>query len=235
MQEKAYKLLSVQENISNNEAKKLIDDGLVFASGKRIKIARANLDLNTKFKLEKRQNVKIIAQNKDLIVIDKPYALDSYTLEKQFNAKLIHRLDKTTSGVILLAKNDEFLNLCIEEFKALRVQKEYLALVQGIVPEPLEINLPIKTIKKGFAKSFVDKKGKTAHTKITPLEIRGKTTLLKVEISTGRTHQIRVHLAHMGFAVVGDVLYGAKEARRIFLHSHKISILGNSFESACEF
>lgn len=230
--EKAYKLLAVQEKISNKEAKKLIDDGYVFHTGRKIKIARADMPLNTVFKIHKPKDSKVLYEDKDLIAVEKPFGVNSYDLEKKYKAELIHRLDKTTSGIVLLSKNEEFKNKAVEEFKAQRVKKEYIAIVNGTFAETMTIEEPIMTTKgSGVARSRVDKFGKEATTIVTPLEVLEKKTKLKVEILTGRTHQIRVHLQHVGFPILGDTAYDGRDAKRIFLHAHKIAIFDKEITS----
>lgn len=232
MNEKAYKLLAVQEGISNAQAKKLIDDGHVFLSGKKLNIARAEVDTKSVFKVEKPKPPKVIYEDGELLAIDKPRGEESYDLERRFGLKLVHRLDKQTSGVLLFAKTDEFLAKAIEAFRSREVEKKYLAMVEGIVSEEIRIDLPILTQKGAKAKSVVDKKrGLEAITVVKPLQIEGKKTLLEVEIVTGRTHQIRVHLAHIGYPIVGDVEYGGREFKRLMLHSHYISILGRTIKA----
>ncbi len=231
MTEKAYKLLALQESISNKEAKRLIDDGFVYVHGKKIKIARAEIDADTKFKLDIPQNPQILHEDKDLFVINKPYGLDSYTLEKKYSGKLIHRLDKTTSGVILLAKTDTFKQKCLAEFEQGKVYKEYVAVVYGTLVEEMTIQKPILTTKGQTAKSVISKNGKPAITEISPLEAINKRSKIQVVIKTGRTHQIRVHLESIGFPIVGDTLYGGKEDKRVYLHSKKITLFGKTYEA----
>ncbi|PIE74202.1 MAG: RNA pseudouridine synthase, partial [Deltaproteobacteria bacterium] len=208
----------------------LIDDGLVFAHGKKLKLARGLIDARTNFKVNSRTKPSIIYEDANLIVCNKPYAMDSYMLERQLKAKLIHRLDKTTSGLIALAKNEDYRAMVLEEFKKNAVYKEYLCVVKGVVAQELSINSPISTQKGKRAKSFIDPKGKEALSIAKPLAVDGKKTLLSVVIKTGRTHQIRVHLASAGLAIVGDELYGGVSAKRLFLHSYKLSFLNHSFE-----
>lgn len=232
VKEKAYKLLALQENISNRAAKDLIDRGLVFCKGRKVAVARGELDADSRFRVEKLSRIKVIFEDKNIIAVDKPASLTSDEVEKKFDAKLLHRLDKGTSGVVLLIKNEEFQKKAIEEFRHKRVYKEYVAVVGGKIVEPIDITDPIITIKKGnsfFSK--ISKNGKEAITHVEPLMVEGKKSKIKVIIETGRTHQIRAHLKSLGFPIVGDELYGGKEFKRLMLHAFKISLLGYTFES----
>lgn len=234
----AYKLLAKQEGISNNEAKAMIDAGLVSAKGEKIIIARALISEKTEFKITRIQKAKIIFENNDIIALNKPAFEVSEKIAQHFarndeNIKLLNRLDKETSGVLLLAKNEEFREKAIAEFKAMRVKKTYFAVLCGILAEGFEINLPITTIKtKSGAVSKIDEKhGKSAITRVEPLMCEGRKTLAKIEIDTGRTHQIRLHLAHAGFGVYGDIKYAKSSAKRVFLHSYETEILGLKFRA----
>lgn len=121
---------------------------------------------------------------------------------------IVHRLDKNTSGVVIVAKNDKsHINLS-EQIKNHEVTKTYIALVRGIVKEDnATINMPIGRSKTDRKKMAIDKNGKGAITHFTVLKRFKDTTLLKVNIETGRTHQIRVHLSHIGYPIIGDDVY----------------------------
>ncbi|WP_200763416.1 RluA family pseudouridine synthase [Nitrosophilus alvini] len=233
MKEKAYKVLALQLGISNKKAKELIDRGLVYAGGKKVLIARGEIDTKTKFKVKETNPVKKIFEDENIIAVDKPAHISSEEIEKESGAKLLHRLDKETSGVLLLVKNEEFRKRAIEEFRKGRVFKEYIAWVQGIVAEETKIDLPILTDKKGHrARSRISySKGKEALTTITPLEIAAKKTKVKAVIKTGRTHQIRVHLSRIDHPIIGDTYYSGPEYERVMLHAKKIELLGYSFEA----
>jgi len=234
-QDKAYKLLALQENISNQEAKKYCDMGIVYIENRKVKIARAVVPLNTKFNIQKIQKLTKVFEDDDLIVLNKPPFTTSDECAKKYpKSKLLHRLDKETSGILLLAKNEDFRQKVITQFREKKVYKEYVAIVFGIVNEEQEINEPLLSIKNKKTNQILTSvsklKGKSALTTIKPLEIIGKKTKLKVVIQTGRTHQIRVHLAHIGFPVVGDELYGSKSrAKRLMLHAKKVEFLKYKF------
>ena len=231
--EKAYKLLSLQKHISHSQAKSLIDSGLVSANGRKLTLARTLLDPKTHFQVQDIAPLRIIAQKGDLLVVDKPAFLESYAIQARFQGyELLHRLDRETSGVLLLARSQSQTALeIIRAFKARKVEKIYYALVSGIIPESSTINAPILTKKGKSAKSKVHKDGLEAITHITPESIVGKKTLLRVKIETGRTHQIRVHLAHIGHPILGDSLYGGANAPRLMLHASDIELLGMKFHA----
>lgn len=224
--EKAYKLLALQEGISNAQAKSLIDRGLVSVNGKRLSIARGELSEKSVFVIEKVSKPEILFQDENLLAIDKPAFVESYDLCKYFKEwSLLHRLDKETSGVILLIKEgSEFHKKAKDEFRKQNVYKEYLAIVNGILSEEIQINRPILTIKKGFAKSKISKDGLPALTLISPLQVSGKKTMIQAIIKTGRTHQIRLHCQSINHPIFGDTLYGGSNAKRLMLHAHKIKL-----------
>ena len=230
--EKAYKLLAIQEDISNSKAKELIDRGLVYAGNRKVAIARGELDDKTKFRVEKLSAAEIIFEDDKVIVINKPPFVSSEEIVKRFDgAVLLHRLDKETSGVLVLTKDEEFRLEAIEAFKNDKVYKEYVAWVDGIVIDEIVIDKPIKTQKGHTAKSKIDRNGKPAITEVYPLMATSKRSKVKLVIHQGRTHQIRVHLRSEGHSVVGDTLYGGREAARVMLHSRKMELLGYKFEA----
>ncbi len=232
--DKAYKVLAQQEDISNNKAKELIDKGLVYVGNNKVKIARALINIDTKFRVEEVGEFKVIYEDDDIIAVDKPSFVDSYDIADAIEgATLIHRLDRDTSGVLLLSKNDKFLEKAIVEFKARRVTKRYIAWIEGVFYEETIVDAPIVTSRKGKAVSRIDElRGAKALSTIKPLEIQGKKSKVSIEIATGRTHQIRIHLSHIGYPIVGDELYGSRtKAKRILLHAYQISLLGYSFTS----
>jgi 23S rRNA pseudouridine1911/1915/1917 synthase len=148
-------------------------------------------------------------------------------------AGIVHRLDKDTSGVILVAKTEAARRSLVKQFKARRVQKRYLALVHGIpASEEGEINAPIGRDPKQRKKMAVVRDGRESVSFYKVLKNYGDVSLLEVLPRTGRTHQIRVHLMFIKTPVVGDAVYGFRRERRSrvklkrqFLHAESLTLI----------
>jgi 23S rRNA pseudouridine1911/1915/1917 synthase len=138
---------------------------------------------------------------------------------------IVHRLDKGTSGVLLVARTDAAHQALAAQFSGRSVEKTYLALVRGKVrAESGSIRAPIG--RDSLRRTRMTTKSKTGRAALTEYRVRQrfeKFTFLEVRIHTGRTHQIRVHLASIGHPVAGDRLYGGPAAERIFLHAWRIA------------
>ncbi len=194
-------------------------------------------------------SLSIIYEDGDLLVIDKPAGLavhpspghSSHTLVNGILAHcpdlsgiggegrpgIVHRLDKDTSGLIIVAKNDAAHVSLSRQLKERKVEKTYLALVEGRI-EPAEgiIDAPIGRDPRHRKRMAVVDRGRDARTRYRLLrEVAGR-SLVEVRPETGRTHQIRVHLASIGFPICGDALYGRGAApaglARQFLHAHRL-------------
>ena len=231
--EKAYKILAIQEGVSNSQAKSMIDRGLVYVGNKKVMIARGDIDVKTIFRVMKIEKAKSIYENDDILVVDKPAFVNSDEIERMYKpAVLLHRLDRETSGVLMLVKNEEFRQKAIKEFKKDKVYKEYIAWVEGIISEPIEVDKAILTQKKNNkAYSNVSGKGKPARTEFFPDIVSANKTKVKCIIHNGRTHQIRTHLRYIDHSIIGDEQYGGRRAKRVMLHAHKVRLLGMEFVS----
>ena len=150
--------------------------------------------------------------------------------------ELVHRLDRDTSGVLLLAKKRSALTALHAQLRAGHVKKFYLALVHGVWQGPMQdIRVPLSkyVLASGERRVSVREGGLASHTRIRLRKRRGDYSLLEAELKTGRTHQIRVHLAHLGFPIAGDDKYGdfalnkqlaRAGLKRMFLHACKIVV-----------
>ena len=148
-------------------------------------------------------------------------------------AGIVHRLDRETSGVILIAKTQEAFEFIKKQFQEREIKKQYLTLVNGVLKGRGLINKPIG-LKPGTVKRTVRAKNmkmvKEAVTEYEAIENFDRATLVRVKPHTGRTHQIRVHLLSIGFPVVGDSLYGGTKRetfglKRQFLHAESLEFL----------
>lgn len=178
----------------------------------------------------------IVFENEDVVVFDKPPGLPVHpsivhyadTLGNLYAAlypnsafRPIHRLDKDTSGLVACAKNKLAASAL-----AGAVEKTYYAVTDGEISQGGEINAPIGRADGSIIKREVRADGQHAVTRYKPLLIKNGRTLLEITLITGRTHQIRVHFAHIGFPLCGDELYGGdrSEIRRQALHCGKMSL-----------
>ncbi len=138
---------------------------------------------------------------------------------------IVHRLDRATSGVMICAKTPEALAWLQKQFSQRKVKKNYIAIVKG-QPEPAKavIDMPIERHPKKPQTFRVGPRGKSATTRYEVSKRHGDYSLLTLAPQTGRTHQLRVHLAKLGFPIVGDKVYGGQPAERLFLHALSLEI-----------
>lgn len=193
----------------------------------------------------------LIFENADLLVLNKPAGLSVHGGSGQpfgiieimrqlrpadIDLQLVHRLDRETSGCLMIAKNSLYLRWLHECLREGRIQKQYLALLMGkLQRQSVEVSVPIQKniAKSGERIATVSNLGKHALTVFTRTRVFSQATLARVEINTGRTHQIRVHAAHIQHPVAGDSKYGDKNfnqvmrhlgLKRLFLHAQALAI-----------
>ena len=174
-------------------------------------------------------DIDILYEDEDIIVVNKPKdmvvhpAVGNWTgtlvnamLGKhelsdengEFRPGIVHRLDKNTTGVMVVAKNNNAHNVLSKQIQEHSFKKIYIALVKGVIAEnEAIIEMPIGRHPTDRKKMAVVKDGREAYTKFKVLERFEKFTLVEVELKTGRTHQIRVHMSHIGYPIVGDDTY----------------------------
>ena len=168
-----------------------------------------------------KRDIEIRYEDEDILVLNKPAFVPvheslnhrgdtlsnfvSYYLKEDTAFRAVFRLDRDTSGLILIAKHE----LSAAKLAG-KIKKDYYAVVQGKISQGGAINLPIARCGESIIKRKVDENGETAITHFQPISIKNGNTLLKIRLETGRTHQIRVHLSHIGHPLLGDELYGGK-------------------------
>lgn len=190
----------------------------------------------------------IIYEDEDVAVINKPQGMvvhpsaghtsgtlvnalmyhikDLSTINGVMRPGIVHRIDKDTSGLLMIAKNDISHKALAEELKDKKSLRKYLAIVHGNLPNDRGmIEAPIGRSEKDRKKQAVTAKGKEAVTRFQVLERFGNYTLVELTLETGRTHQIRVHMAYIGHPVAGDPLYGPRKTLKgqgQFLHARTL-------------
>lgn len=184
--------------------------------------------------------VEELYQDEHLIIVNKPQGMKTHANEPTEIALLnhvssyvgqtcyvVHRLDKETSGAILFAKNPFVLPILNRLLENKEISREYWALAQGKFPSKTAVYKDkIGRDRHDRRKRLVDqKKGLYAETQVTRLKEFKTATLLKCQLKTGRTHQIRVHLAHHGHPIIGDPLYHPKPQGRLMLHAHRLTLI----------
>jgi len=209
---------------SNYKLKALDEIEIIFKEPEILKVDAEDIPLD------------ILYEDKDLIVVNKVQGMVVHPAPGNYNGTLVnalvfhckdlssingvirpgivHRIDKDTSGVLVIAKNDEAHNKLSEQLKDHSMKREYYALVEGrLKNEKGTIDKPLARNKRDRLKIGIVEGGKNAITHYEVIERYNGYTLIKCILETGRTHQIRVHMASIGFPLVGDPLYGFKKQR----------------------
>ena len=182
---------------------------------------------------EKKINIEIIYDDENILVVNKKANIEvvgekslttqiqEYYKEKNIKPMPCHRIDRNTTGLVLFAKNNEALEILLNKFKNHEIEKHYLALVYGIPKEKHKVleDYLFKDNKK--SQVYISNSYKKGYQKIITIykvleERKDNTSLLDVEIKTGKTHQIRAHLAYIGYPIIGDGKYGKNEINKKF-------------------
>lgn len=238
-------------SLTRSAVSKLISNGKILVNG-NIEKSGYKIRRSDKIKIDYREsdyqipkiNLPIIYEDDDVIVVDKPAGLLTHSkgvfnpeatiasfIEDKIDPELIgqrsgivHRLDRDTSGVIICAKNPSAKSFLQRQFSQRKAKKKYLAIVEG-TPKHDEaiIKLPIARNPKQPQTFRVDPNGKTAETRFRIIKRNKNQTLVELMPVTGRTHQLRVHMAHLGHPIVGDKLYGTTE-KNLMLHANTLEI-----------
>ncbi len=147
---------------------------------------------------------------------------------EEFRPGIVHRLDKDTSGLMIVAKDNKCHELLADDFKNKRIKREYVALLDGVFPQNTAIiDAPIERSKENFSRMTVGASGKKAITHLQVIKKYRDYTLVRLSLETGRTHQIRVHMAYIGYPVHNDPVYNKKKSDEFgqFLHSEYLEFV----------
>ena len=211
---------------TRSQLKKMIDDGNIKVNGD-VKKANYKVNLGDEITFDKPEVKKlslepenipldIVYEDDDVIVVNKPPGI-------------VHRIDKDTSGLLMVAKNDMAHQSLAKQLKDKTNTREYVALVHGNIKEDSgTIDAPLGRSKVDRKKQAVVKDGRNAVTHFEVLKRYGDYTLVKCVLETGRTHQIRVHMKYIGHPLVGDQLYGPRKTlgnSGQFLHAEKLGFV----------
>lgn len=246
--------------LARDEAIALVDRGAVYVDGRRAKDAAARVAEGAKVMVVLEESGEpvtapaarapalwVLYEDAEVLAVNKPPGItaqptpgrvgdslvDLATAYLRRTAGLVHRLDRETSGVTIFGKTPRATSALAEAFREGRAKKEYLAVTASGLPASGVIDLPLSKdpSRPGRWRASKSANGISAETHFTKLSDDGAVAVVALFPQTGRTHQLRAHLAGIGFPIVGDRLYGGAEGPRCLLHAHCLEIDDLSIEA----
>jgi 23S rRNA pseudouridine1911/1915/1917 synthase len=211
-------------NISRRKARAQIADGRVLVNRRRVAVASREVNANDELSIisEDAPHANVLASTERWLAVDKPPGLPTQPMRDRSHTSLedilrgqfgtiylVHRIDTPTSGVVIFARTKEAAAQLSSLFAAGEISKTYVAVAEGEIDREMTIDAPIE--------------GKPALTIVRPLRRAMFGTLVEIDLKSGRTHQIRIHLSSVGHAVAGDRRYGSTiDAPRLMLHAFRL-------------
>ena len=247
------------------DAKLVLVNGKVIKASYKINLNEEIIIHDEEFKAEEdilpvKMDLNIVYEDEYLMVINKPsglvvhpgngnynntlvnglmyYTKNLSNIGGEFRPGIVHRIDKDTSGLLLIAKTNGVHEILADDFKNKRIKREYIALLDGVFRQgSATIDAPIGRDKQNREKMAVVEDGKHAVTHMKVLKRYTEYTLVSCILETGRTHQIRVHMAYIGYPIHNDPVYAKKEATSFgqFLHSYKMNFVHPITKKEMEF
>lgn len=231
-------MVEIYKSYNRSTLQKFIEEGFVTVDGELAKKPNQKFAEGVKIELKVPEELKnadimpeILFENDDVLVVNKPAGLLSeprgeYCPERTLAdfGLICHRLDRDTSGVMILAKSPKVQSYLKRQFLNRTVHKTYYAIVEGRPKlDEARIDLPIIRDLKRPTTFRVDANGKESETYYRVLKTDGLLSLVELRPTTGRTHQLRVHMKYLGHPILGDVVYGNSD-KRLFLHAGRLEI-----------
>lgn len=232
-------MVGIYKSYNRSTLQKFIKNGFVKVNGEKVIKPNALFEEGVKIDLQIPEEMKnadvapeIIYEDENVLVLDKPVGLLSmakggYCPEKTLEdfGLLVHRLDRDTSGVVILAKNPQTQTYLRRQFQDRKAHKTYYAVLTG-VPKILEarLDLPIARDLKRPTTFRVDPRGKASETYYKVIKSDANHALVELKPTSGRTHQLRVHMRYLEHPILGDLVYGTEKADRLYLHANKLEI-----------
>jgi len=234
-----HMMVKIYKSYNRSTIQKFIESGFVTVDGEVAKKPNQKFEEGVKIDLKVPEDLKnadvklkVIYEDDNVMVVNKPAGLLSeakgeYCPEKTLAdfGFVAHRLDRDTSGVIILAKTEEVQKFLKRQFQDRKVHKTYYAIVSGRPKlDEARIDLPMARDIKRPTTFRVDPNGKEAETFYKVLKSDDKHSLVELRPTSGRTHQLRVHMKYLGHPILGDPVYGEEKADRLYLHAGSLEI-----------
>ena len=234
-----HMMVEIFKSYNRSTLQKFIESGFVKVDGVVVKKPNQKFVEGAYIELDVPEDMKnadvepdVIYEDDDVIVMNKPAGLLSeprgqYCPEKTLAdfGYIAHRLDRDTSGVVILAKTEEIQKFLKKQFQDRTVHKTYVAVVSGRPKlDEARIDLPLIRDLKRPTTFRVDANGKEAETFYKVLKVNDKYSMVELKPTTGRTHQLRVHMKYLGHPILGDPVYGEEKADRLYLHARELEI-----------
>ncbi len=229
----------IYKSYNRSSLQKFIKLGFVKVDGELARKANQKFERGVKIELNIPEELKnadlvpdVIYEDENVLVVNKPAGLLSmakgeYCPEKTLAdyGLIVHRLDRDTSGVMVLAKNEETQKFLKKQFQDRKTHKTYFAVVSGRPRlDAARIDLPIARDLKRPTTFRVDANGKESETFYKIIKTNDQHALVELKPVSGRTHQLRVHMKYLGHPIVGDVVYDGEKADRLFLHAGALEL-----------